>query len=43
MPHPERNITPWHHPRWTRLGPRAEGEGLAFYRSLVHAASGAPV
>jgi phosphoribosylformylglycinamidine synthase len=43
MPHPERNITPWHHPRWTRLGPRAEGEGLAFYRGLVHAASGAPV
>jgi phosphoribosylformylglycinamidine synthase len=43
MPHPERNITPWHHPRWTRLGPRAEGEGLAFYRSLVDAASGAPV
>lgn len=43
MPHPERNITPWHHPRWTRLGPRPEGEGLAFYRRLVEAASGAPV
>lgn len=43
MPHPERNITPWHHPRWTRLAPRAEGEGLAFYRRLVSAASRAPV
>jgi len=43
MPHPERNITPWNHPHWTRLGPRSEGEGLAFYRRLVEAASGAPV
>jgi len=43
MPHPERNITPWHHPRWTRLGPRAEGEGLSFYRRLVEAAAGALV
>jgi phosphoribosylformylglycinamidine synthase len=32
MPHPERNLTPWNHPRWTRLGPRAEGEGLSFYQ-----------
>jgi len=39
MPHPERNVTPWHHPRWTRLGARAEGEGLAFYRRLVEVAS----
>lgn len=38
MPHPERNIAPWNHPRWTRLPPRAEGEGLAFYRALVSAA-----
>jgi len=43
MPHPERNISPWHHPRWTRQGPRAEGEGLTFYRRLVEAASGALV
>lgn len=42
MPHPERNITPWHHPQWTRRAPRAEGEGLAFYRQLVEAAAGAP-
>ena len=40
MPHPERNITPWHHPQWTRLpGTRNEGEGLDFYRRMVVAAS----
>ncbi len=40
MPHPERNITPWHHPQWTRLsGTRTEGEGLDFYRRMVVAAS----
>lgn len=38
MPHPERNIHPWQHPCWTRLGPRAEGEGLAFYRRMVEVA-----
>ena len=39
MPHPERNVTPWHHPRWTRLSAaRTEGEGLDFYRRLVAAA-----
>ncbi len=38
MPHPERNLAPWNHPRWTRLGVRQEGEGLAFYRRLVAAA-----
>ena len=40
MPHLERNLTPWHHPRWTRLGERAEGEGAAFFRALVDAAAG---
>jgi phosphoribosylformylglycinamidine synthase len=40
MPHPERNITPWHHPHWTRLGARSEGEGLKFYRRMVQVASG---
>lgn len=40
MPHPERNITPWHHPQWTRLpGVRNEGEGLDFYRRMVAAAA----
>jgi phosphoribosylformylglycinamidine synthase I len=51
MPHPERNITPWNHPHWTRFvssaagaaKPRTEGEGLRFYRRLVEAAAGAPV
>jgi phosphoribosylformylglycinamidine synthase len=38
MPHPERNVTPWHHPRWTRTAPRPNGEGLEFYRRLVAAA-----
>ncbi|MEO0652644.1 MAG: phosphoribosylformylglycinamidine synthase I [Planctomycetota bacterium] len=37
MPHPERALTPWNHPRWTRLPERKEGEGLAFYRGLVGA------
>lgn len=39
MPHPERNLDPWNHPTWTRLGERREGEGLAFFRALVRAAS----
>jgi phosphoribosylformylglycinamidine synthase len=39
MPHPERNLTPWNHPRWTRLPPRTEGEGAAFFRALVSAAA----
>ena len=43
MPHPERNLTPWNHPHWTRLPQRNEGEGLSFYRRLVEAAAGVPV
>lgn len=39
MPHPERNVLPWNHPQWTRRGARSEGEGLAFFRQMVHAAS----
>jgi phosphoribosylformylglycinamidine synthase len=39
MPHPERNITPWNHPHWTRLPERAQGEGLEFYRRMVQAAA----
>lgn len=38
MPHPERNLTPWHHPMWTRLPEREHGEGLEFFRALVGAA-----
>ncbi len=37
MPHPERFIDPYHHPRWTRLGPRAEGDGLRIFRNAVEA------
>ena len=43
MPHPERNLAPWNHPRWTRLGPRQEGEGLSFYRRAVEAAGAGAV
>lgn len=43
MPHPERNLTPWNHPRWTRLGPRSEGEGLGFYRRMVEVAREGPL
>lgn len=45
MPHPERNVDPWHHPHWTRVAAgtaRTEGEGLPFYRRLVAAAAGTP-
>ena len=37
MPHPERNIEPWHHPRWTRHGLGAEGDGLRIFRNAVAA------
>lgn len=45
MPHPERNLTPWNHPHWTRLAatsktPRTSGEGVEFYRRLVEASTG---
>ncbi|MBL8857285.1 MAG: phosphoribosylformylglycinamidine synthase I [Planctomycetes bacterium] len=45
MPHPERNLTPWNHPHWTRMlaqtsKPRTCGEGVLFYRRLVEAAAG---
>lgn len=47
MPHPERNVTPWHHPQWTRRqaqgSPPREGEGLSFWRRLVEAAACVPV
>jgi phosphoribosylformylglycinamidine synthase len=34
MPHPERNLDPTHHPRWTRR--RLEpGDGLAIFRNAV--------
>ncbi len=37
MPHPERFIEPWQHPRWTRRGRNhaAEGDGMQIFRSAV--------
>jgi phosphoribosylformylglycinamidine synthase len=35
MPHPERNVDPWHHPAWTRGDGREEGAGLRLIRALV--------
>ena len=35
MPHPERNVLPWHHPQWTRRGAGAEGDGLRVFRRGV--------
>ncbi len=37
MPHPERNIDPLHHPKWTRRGPGTEGDGLRIFRNAVEA------
>ena len=35
MPHPERHVLPTQHPRWTRLGLAAEGDGLLIFRNAV--------
>jgi phosphoribosylformylglycinamidine synthase len=35
MPHPERNIDPTHHPRWTREMPE-RGAGLAIFENAVN-------
>jgi len=37
MPHPERFIDYWQHPRWTRNGPRhsSEGAGIRIFQSAV--------
>jgi phosphoribosylformylglycinamidine synthase len=37
MPHPERFIDPWHHPRWTRRAGPPEGspDGLTIFASAV--------
>jgi phosphoribosylformylglycinamidine synthase subunit PurQ / glutaminase len=37
MPHPERNVDPLHHPRWTRLPERPEGDGLRIFRNAINA------
>jgi phosphoribosylformylglycinamidine synthase subunit PurQ / glutaminase len=35
MPHPERNIDPTHHPRWTREGETGGGVGLRVFTNAV--------
>jgi len=35
MPHPERHALPTQHPRWTREGLAAEGDGLQMFRNAV--------
>jgi phosphoribosylformylglycinamidine synthase len=35
MPHPERHVLPTQHPRWTRQGLAAEGDGLQLFRNAV--------
>ncbi len=39
MPHPERFIDPWHHPRWTRRSGAipTHGDGLAIFAGAVEA------
>ncbi len=36
MPHPERHIDPTQHPRWTREGLKAEGDGITIFRNAVN-------
>jgi phosphoribosylformylglycinamidine synthase len=35
MPHPERHLEPTHHPRWSREGLAAEGDGLSLFVNAV--------
>jgi phosphoribosylformylglycinamidine synthase len=36
MPHPERHVSPYQHPRWTRRSTQpAEGDGLRIFRNAV--------
>lgn len=35
MPHPERNVLPTQHPKWTRQGLRDAGDGLALFNNAV--------
>ncbi len=36
MPHPERFLTKWNHPRWTRENLPEEGDGLAIFKNGVN-------
>lgn len=35
MPHPERHLYAYHHPRWTREGRSGDGEGLRIFKRAV--------
>ena len=35
MPHPERFLTKWNHPRWTREDLPDEGDGIAIFKNAV--------
>jgi phosphoribosylformylglycinamidine synthase len=35
MPHPERHVEPWHHPRWTREGLKPRGDGFQVFQNAV--------
>ncbi len=35
MPHPERHFHPTHHPHWTRLGLKEEGDGVVVFRNAI--------
>ena len=35
MPHPERNVEPYHHPRWTRGVEREQPDGMRFFINAV--------
>lgn len=35
MPHPERHVLPWQHPRWTRDGLKDDGDGMFLFRNAV--------
>jgi phosphoribosylformylglycinamidine synthase len=35
MPHPERHVEGWQHPRWTREGAKEEGDGFQVFRNAV--------
>jgi phosphoribosylformylglycinamidine synthase I len=39
MPHPERHVMPWQHPRWSREGLQKEADGAFLFRNAVKFAS----
>ena len=36
MPHPERHVLGYQHPRWTREGLKEEGDGMPIFRNVVN-------